>query len=376
MNKGAKFYESFPTADKPSWSKAASAEIKGADPDETLKWKTPDGLVFKPCYDKTDADQLSLVDRYALNEKPAYAQDARHWHNMPEVLPTDEVAANNVAMDHLRHEAEGIVFNIEKTRVHFDRLLNGISWENCSVSFYASEQFPLTDLINYISESNYSYGKIQGAMFWKEGVILPPALPSLNGFRFAGVFIPGETPVNQISRALVAGVQTIDTFMAEGYRLNEIVRHIAFNVPVGPELLVEVAKFRALRILWYQIVRAYGLQEYAPSDLLIHARSEKWLNENFQPHGNMLKGTVAAIAALSGGADAISIEPEDGIHTMMSRVARNVSMILREESKFGKVNDPFAGAYGIEVLTQEIARAAWKKFQSMQPEYETKERDV
>ena len=376
MNKGAKFYESFPTADKPSWSKAASAEIKGADPDETLKWTTPDGLTFKPYYDKTDTDQLSCLDRYGLNGKSQYASDARHWHNMPEILLTEEATANNTAMDHLSHEAEGIVFNIEKKHLQFDKLLSGISWENCSVSFLAGEQFPLSDLINYISDSNYSYGKIQGAVFWKEGIILPPALPSLNGFRFGGLIIPADTPVNQISRALSAGVQTIDAFTGEGYPLNEVVRHIAFNVPVGPQLLVEVAKFRALRRLWYQVVRAYNLIDYTPADLLIHARSDKWINDEFQPHGNMLKGTVAAIAALSGGADAITIESEDGTHTMMSRVARNVSMILREESKFGKVNDPFAGAYGIEVLTEEMARTAWKKFQSLQPEYYTKEKDA
>lgn len=372
MNKGVKFYQSFPGADKTVWSKAASAEINGGDPDETLKWETPDGLRFGPCYDKTDTTQLSFADHLGLNAKSVHSPDARHWFNMPEVFLADEVATNTIAIDHLRHEAEGIVFNVDKKRVYFDRLLNEISWENCSVSFLGNEQFPLADLINYISEKAYSYGKIQGAIYWKEGVILPPALPSLNGFRFGGIVIHGDTPVNQISRALSAGVQTIDTFTSEGYRLNEIIRHIAFNLPVGPELLVEVAKLRALRILWYQVVRAYDLQDYAPSDLLLHARSEKWMNEKFQPHGNMLKGTIAAIAALSGGADAITIEPEDSMHTMMSRVARNVSMILREESKFGKVNDPFAGAYGIEVLTDQLARAAWKKFQSMQLEYETR----
>ncbi len=372
MSKGAKFYESFPAADKAKWSKAASAEISGGDPDETLKWETPDGLTFGPYFEKSDTNNLSFVDHYGLNGKSVYSDDARHWCNMPEVLLTDEVASNTIAMEHLRHEAEGVVFDIEKKRVHFDRLLEGISWENCSVSFLGNKQFPLADLINYISEKNYSYGKIQGAIYWKEGVILPPALPSLNGFRFGGIVIHGDTPVNQISRALSAGVQTIDAFTSEGYRLNEIVRHIAFNVPAGPELLIEVAKFRALRMLWYQIVRAHDLQDYTPADLLLHVRSEKWINEKFQPHGNMLKGTIAAIAALSGGADAITIEPEDSMHTMMSRVARNVSMILREESKFGKVNDPFAGAYGIEVLTDQLARAAWKKFQSMQLEYETR----
>ncbi len=372
MNKGANFFESFPTSGKQEWSKAASAEINGGDPDESLKWETPDGQKFGPYYDKLDTNNLSFIDLYGLNGKSAHAADSRHWFNMPEVLLTDEVTSNGIAIDHLRHEAEGVIFNIEKKQVHFDQLLNGISWENCSVSFLANEQFPLIDLINYISENDYSYGRLQGAIYWREGVILPPALPSLNGFRFGGIVIHGDTPVNQISRALSAGVQAIDTFTGEGYRLTEVIRHIAFNLPVGPELLIEIAKFRALRMLWYQVVRAYGLNDYAPANLLIHARSEKWINEKYQPHGNLLKGTVAAMAALSGGADAITIEPEDPMHSMMTRVARNTSAILREESKFGKVNDPFAGAYGVEVLTEQMAQAAWKKFQSMQLEYETK----
>ena len=121
-----------------------------------------------------------------------------------------------------------------------------------------------------------------------------------------------------------------------------------------------------MRILWYQVAQSYGVKDYSPDDLYIHGYSDKWINEQFQPHGNMLKGTVAAIAAISGGADGLTIIPEDDQHAVMSRIARNTSVILKAESQLAKVNDPFAGAYGVEVITDRIVRDAWAKFQANQ----------
>ena len=78
----------------------------------------------------------------------------------------------------------------------------------------------------------------------------------------------------------------------------------------------------------------------------------------------MLKSTVAAIAGTSGGANGLTIVPEDEQHPAMSRIARNTSVILKAESQLARVNDPFAGAYGVEVITDRIARDAWAAFQA------------
>jgi methylmalonyl-CoA mutase len=163
---------------------------------------------------------------------------------------------------------------------------------------------------------------------------------------------------------LTKGVQMIEQFATIG-GIKKIVDAIAFSIPIGNNFLQDVSKLKALRLLWYQIVRAYGMRDDQSSHLYIHARSGKWINEKYQPHGNMLKATMAAMASVIGGSNALTVYAEDNGNKMMERIARNVSNILREESHFNKVADPAAGAYVIEQMVNDIAQAAWEQFQSV-----------
>jgi methylmalonyl-CoA mutase len=102
--------------------------------------------------------------------------------------------------------------------------------------------------------------------------------------------------------------------------------------------------------------------DYSPSNLFIHARSTAWSNAAFEPHENMLKSTTASMAAILGGCNALTIEPALEQNSRLSRVALNVSHILREESHLNKVADPTAGSYYMENLVQQVAQQAWAKF--------------
>jgi methylmalonyl-CoA mutase len=366
MNEGDQLFESFSRAGKNEWTRAASAEISGGDPSENLKWFTQDEQDFQAFYDNDDTAALAYLRQFQLNGSKHTGHDARQWINMPEVVFDNESAANKSALEHLSLEAEGVLFSGLSGKIDFNTLLHSVECAHCAVSFIADENFPLSDLINYISEKNYSYTNLNGSIFWKENAILPPALPSGNGLRFAGLRIKSSTPVNEITDALSAGVATATEFISAGYKPEEIIKHISFSIPMSTTLLLDIAKLKALRLLWYQVAHAFGRKEYKLHDLAIHARSEKWINPKYQPHGNMLKSTIAAIAAISGGADSMTIEPEDPTQAMMTRIARNTSVILKEEAHLGKVSDPFAGAYGVDVLIDRIARDAWTKFQSQQ----------
>lgn len=366
MKEVHQLFESFSKPAKPDWTKAASAEISGANPEETLRWTTPDQQEFAPYYSAVDVESIAYLQKFQLTGVPHNAPDARMWANMPEVVVDDEQVSNNTALEHLKLEAEGILFTTEGKGLNFAKLLTDIQWEHCAVSFLADAQFPLTNLINYISDKNYKYDKLQGNIFWRDRVVLPPALPSHNGFRFAGIRIEANSPVREVAEALVRGASAIEAFVAAGHKINEAARHVAFCMPLSTQLLLDIGKLKALRMLWYQVVRAYGANAFTPADLYLHGYSDKWISEKFQPHGNMLKSTVAAIAAISGGVNGLTIIPEENQHSMMNRIARNTSVILKAESQLARVNDPFAGAYSVEVMTDRIARDAWVEFQAKQ----------
>jgi methylmalonyl-CoA mutase len=116
-----------------------------------------------------------------------------------------------------------------------------------------------------------------------------------------------------------------------------------------------------LRALWNLILVAYQVNSSNP--LFIYAVSNARVSAAFQPHGNLIKETYAAMAAIMGGCDGLTLEPEDYTNSTMVRMARNTSSVLRAESFFSLVADPLAGSYLVEQLTKELADEAWKKFQ-------------
>jgi len=353
MRKNESLFKNFPPARPEDWMKAASAEVNGADPLHVLKWNLAENLEFKPIYTGEDVKKHSVKSDFTVraSDRP----DARFWFNMPSITVVSEAEANELALMHLRSEADGVIFSVA-TELNFDALLKGIEWEHCPISFSITNDQTRKQLADYLKKSKYNLSKITGAVYSRHTVYTSPTGIAL---RWNGIFVEESDPVKKVAEALYKGVQVLNTMKPDEIDFGSI----SFNISTQTGLLQDIATLKALRFLWAQIAHAYGFSTYRLDDVHIHGRSERWINEKYQPHGNILKSTVAAMSMICGGCNAITIEPEEETNSMMRRIARNVSFILKEESHFGKVNDPFGGAYVVEILVDAIARDAWKKFQ-------------
>jgi methylmalonyl-CoA mutase len=349
-------FSSFPVLSMEEWASVAKSETGGGDPLDKLLWKPEDGLEFLPLYTGSDVKKASPPFHLASDFS------ARHWSNMPLVKVTDEQSANEVALDHLSHEAEGILFELSSPETNFAQLLENIAWENCTVSFIASAGSSYSDLSQLVTSHTLSAQRINGALFSRAGQT--PQERYHASYRTHGIIIDSSSAVQEVAEALQKGAAIMDKAIESGHDAEIVQAKIAFMMPIGARLFLETAKFRALRMLWYQVVRAFGVNNFKLNDPYIHGYSAPWINAKFQPHGNMLKSTIAAIAGIGGGCNAVTIVPEDPENTTMNRIARNISRILLDESHLNKVNDPFAGAYAIEAMTDEIAKKAWGQFQS------------
>lgn len=347
--------KTFTPASKTDWKKAAAAEIAGEDPFVKLQWQTADGLTFAPYYNTEDLKNLDY--------RKSFVQAHRHdspWKNMPHVTTGDSNVANTIALEHLRSEADGVIFTLTSA-TDLTKLLADIQWPHCSVSFIAEPAFNPDSLALYTKEKGYHQQELHGALF-REAIPTATTVLAFNKFKEFGLFIPASTPTEEIVLALRKGVEAIETLEREGLTLNTIFESIAFSVPVSANFLQEISKLKALRMLWYQVARAYGISSYKPENLYIHTRAEVWINEKFQPHGNMINSALATMAALAGGCQAHTAYPENEDDVMMRRIARNHAVLLKEESHFDKVTDPVAGAYAVEVMTDAIAKKAWELF--------------
>jgi len=352
--------EQFSKAGTSEWQKAAAAEINGADAFESLKWRTSDAIALLPYYDSQNLSALDAQKKFHFPDQSSEFHAARSWKNIPHITVANEGDANVIALDHLKNEADGILFSLSSDSINFHKLLDKIEWPHCSV-YFNSDRFPIADLQRYLKEKKWEDVALPGAIFQTTSMSMGPTVN--NALRQFGYAIKRAHPTDEISSALKWGVDTIQAGQVQGLKAQDVVTQIAFSVSVTSNFLTEISKLKALRILWYQVARAFGLDDYRPENLLLHTRAEVWSHEKFQPHGNLIKSTMASMAAVAGGTDAHTVYAEHENDPLLKRMARNNSILLKDESHFGKVSDPVAGSFAIENMVSELAKSAWKKFQ-------------
>ncbi len=146
---------------------------------------------------------------------------------------------------------------------------------------------------------------------------------------------------------------------------------VSFHLSVGPRLFIEIAKFRAARLLWAQLLHCYEIDSDKPVPLpKIHASSESWSKTTVDPYVNMLRVTTEAFAAAVGGAESITTAPFDcaigAPDELARRISRNTQLVLLEESHLHRVIDAAGGAWYVESLTNEFAEKSWKLLQQVE----------
>ncbi len=353
----------FQPADKAAWTALAKKELGDRTSIESLTWIAPDGLHVKPYYDKTDLNP-ELTGGFQLSPDQEEFKGPGSWDNLPPVRIEDESVANKNALQHLTAGADGILFEItEKNPININKLLTGIELEFCNISFATPKEFFINDYFAYLEEQGVNKENIRGAFFWNEEPAILKSQPFQHLHTY-GFTIEASTAIEEIYKALSLGNAQIQNLLKEKWEIDKAISSISFSLEISTDFFVSTSKLRTLRFLWFQLAQAYGFSDFKPEHLYLHSRSESWIHPDFQPHGNMLKETTAAIAAVLGGTNGLSLHPEDKDHAVMTRIARNTSHILREESYLNKVADPLAGSYLVENLTLEMAEKAWAKFQT------------
>ncbi len=179
----------------------------------------------------------------------------------------------------------------------------------------------------------------------------------------------GGSAVQELAFTMATAVTALRKMEKRGVPLEQAAGALQFEFSVGTRFFIEIAKLRAARLLWYRILDVCGVGEIAAS-MHILARTSRYNKTQFDPHVNILRGTVEAFAAVMGGADAIHVDPYDeplGLPSELARrVAKNTQLILREESHFNRVADPAGGSWAVEALTRQLAEGAWKLFQEVE----------
>jgi methylmalonyl-CoA mutase len=179
----------------------------------------------------------------------------------------------------------------------------------------------------------------------------------------------GASSAQEMAYVLATAVFYLREMVCRGFKASQVVPHMRLCFSIGSQHFVEIAKLRAVRLLWNRILEAF---EVAPEDrkLHLHARTGLWNKTVYDPYVNMLRTTNEAFAAIVGGCDSLHVSPFDEIiretDAFSRRIARNTHAILGGECYLSRVIDPAGGSYAVESLTSQLADKAWIYFQEVE----------
>ena len=399
----------FPAISAKTWKEKIVADLKGADFDKKLVWRTSEGFNVQPYYRQEDLKGLKTTVS-APGQFPYVrgTKTTNEWAIRQNICATKNARkANAKALDILNKGVTSLGFclNAEKLSYRYIKtLLEGIKLDAVAINFNvcACKAPELANiLVRLVGRSGYDFKAVTGSInvdpiknmllkgkpLTKEQVTekivaTVKAAKTLVNYRVVGVNSvalnnSGAYCAQELAYALAWGAEYM-TMMTEAGLPNYLAaRSIRFNMGIGGNYFMELAKFRAARLLWAKIVEAYkapvftaALKEAAKMN--VSAETSRFNMTIFDAYVNMLRTQTETMSAALAGVDEIVVTPFDATYEepteFAERIARNQQLLLKEESHFDKVVDPAAGSYYIENLTNSIAEEAWKQFLAIQEE--------
>ena len=408
--KRERLFSSFPPISTEEWKGKIVADLKGADFDKKLVWRTQEGFDVQPFYRWED-----IKDLQQLNSLPGEfpylrgtKKESNAWLVRQDLVVTDVKEANKKALFLLDRGVESLSFKIDEKDLSdhlFADLLDGI-YADCVELNFSTCQGHIVELakllVAYYQEKKYDVKKLFGSIdfdffnkmltrgkekgnFIEVSKALIEAIKPLPFYRVLNVTSSslnnaGSYLAQELGYALAWGNEYLDKLVSEeGLPAALVAKKIKFNFGVGTNYFMEIAKFRAARLLWANIVASYGPTCdhdcenegennvcRCASKMRIHAQTSFSNMTVYDAHVNLLRSQTEAMSAGLAGVDSLTVLPFDVTYKesdeFSERLARNQQLLLKEESHFDKVVDPAGGSYYIETLTASIAEQAWKIF--------------
>ena len=395
-----KLFAEFPAVTTEQWEEVITKDLKGADYDKKLVWKTIEGFNVRPYYRAenladikfrdTQPGQFPFVRGTKKSNEWLIRQDFCACENLEE--------ANRLALDALMKGANSIGFELPHRALDEKEmavLLKDICLQAIEVNFCGccpgKTRGTLDSFLKYAEAQGVAKDEIRASFDFSplhaltvKGRFCDDAFDKLADCVKAVAAYPGIRVVavkacdfnsagssisQELGYAMAIGSEYMTALTDRGLDAAEVARRIKFIFAISGNYFFEIAKFRAARVLWANIVKAYGVEDLDAMKIKVHAVTSSWNQTVYDAYVNMLRGTTEAMSAALAGVDSIVVLPFDHAfrapNEFSNRIARNTQSILKEEAHFDKVEDPGAGSYYIETLTSSIAKAAWDIFKSV-----------
>ena len=395
-----KLFSEFPHISVADWEARIREDLKGADYEKKLVRKTLEGFRLKPYYTSGDLKNLQYLNRepgvfpFARGNKV----DGNDWEVRQDFPVSDVAKVNRKALKAIERGATAVGFDLSRKGdlyYHdFRQLITGIDCSRISLNFTAGEAAAtiLDFLVQAVEELSLPSGEMKGSLcFDPMGLLLSSGgyyrgeeadfdilddlltkvqqeLPGfrvlpVNSFYFGNA---GASAIQELGFGLAIAAEYLTRLTDKGHTVADIAAHMQWNMGVGSDYFMEIAKVRAARVLFSSLLAAFDSRAAESGSIFIHSITTDWNKTVYDANMNMLRLTTEAMAAILGGCNSLLLKPYDSWFRepgeFSERISRNMQIILQEESFFNRVTDPAAGSYYIETLTDALAEHAWQLF--------------
>jgi methylmalonyl-CoA mutase len=368
MNNG--LFSEFNSVSAKQWKQKIQFDLNGADYNQTLIWNSNEDIAVKPFYHTDDFKEFPEVS----NTK------ATQWNICQTIFVADIEKSNSKALSAIKHGAESIKFIIPSDTISLNHLLENINLETIKIYFelqFLSEKIIQqvntlnhhknlhieTDIIGNLAKNGNWFDSLNNDFNSLKNIVKNTKSFNVNTDLYQNA---GANMVQQLAYALAHANEYLNDFETHFDTKTKQNLQITFNVAVGSNYFFEIAKLRALRLLWNTLAQEYHVNTHCK----IFATPTKRNKTIYDYNTNMLRTTTECMSAILGGSNTICNLPYDTVYhktnAFSERIARNQLLILKYESYFNAVNNPSDGDYYIESLTNQLAEKALDLFKDIE----------
>lgn len=393
-----KLFRDFPAVTTDEWKDKIIKDLKGADYEKKLFWRTEEGFSVAPFYRQEDLQNLSTKDALP-GEFPFVRGNNPNGNNwlVNQVIEVDDIEnAHAKALDIRMKGVDSLAFVFkagkQPSEEEVEALCRNIRADLMELNFKTDDPVRMVQIIDSLAKKyNRDLEKVHGSVYcdplseyslkgefkvsqesdfqeMENSLKAASHLPNFHTMTVDGSIFhnSGAGIVSEMALTLAMAVDYLTYLKEKKHDMDSVARHIRFNFAVGSNYFMEIAKFRAVRYLWAKIVNAYGINDADSAKMYIHCSSSQWNKTIYDPYVNMLRTTTETMSAGIAGVDSMTVLPFNAVYEdsneFSERVARNQQLLLKGESYFDKVVDPAAGSYYIENLTEKLINEAWELF--------------
>ena len=363
-------FDEFASSGREQWLQLVAKEL-GERSVDTLQWEVEEGVVVGP-YQTTASHDFSLPYSPAVEQYQLISHtDAKEWNRM--ALDSLMGGTNALGIDcsfFSPDSLEGLLSGIEVAyiTIHFVNMSDAHAWAAALASHCKVHSIDCTQLNGSFEMSDNALSGDEMKAWLAQSRELLPRFRVLT-VDAAKVHDHGGSIVQELSWALTSGHAALVACMETGATIDEASACLQFNFSMGSSYFPQIAKLRAFRWMWKQIVDAYKPEHACSVNTYVHTGTSRYLQTAKDKHNNLLRATTQAMSAYVGGANSVSIYPynswSETADESALRWSRNIQQLLLEESYFAQFKSAADGAYYTEDLTDQFVQAAWKQFQLM-----------